>query len=150
MPYIVEVDQSGKIEQSGPTVLAFSDGISHAILVPSEVKTEGFHTLRKRGKSREIALLLLFSACLYLLLKGHLDQLQKVIIDEEYTGQEDNIKSFLLEYAKRRGQFWEPERVDFARVGKGSPADKKARAVREGKDKGYREIALEELLELVE
>jgi len=149
MTHVVEVDQSGKIEQSGPTVLAFSNGISHAILIPSGVKREGFRALLRRGKTKDIARLLLFSACLYLLIKDHLDHLQKVIIDEEYTGQEGNIRSFLLEYIKRDGRFFEPENIDFARVGKGSPADQKARAVRAGRDKGYRKVTLKELLELV-
>ena len=36
----VEVDQSNKIEQSGPTVLAFANGNSSAIVIPSIVKNE--------------------------------------------------------------------------------------------------------------
>jgi len=48
MLYVVEVDQSRKIEQSGPTILAFSDGISHAIVVPSTVKTQALRALRDK------------------------------------------------------------------------------------------------------
>lgn len=188
MAYVVEVDQSIKIEQSGDTVLAFADGISHAIVVPSHVKTEGFRALRRRGKSKEIAYLLLFSASLYLLLKealwdfawsspwttvhgpytgtivpferenhakshralkDYLDLLDSILIDQEYWGHGSRIKSFLLEYIKRDGLFLEPDKIHFGQVGRGSPSDQKARAVREGKDQNYRTITVEEMLVLV-
>ena len=149
MPYIVEVDQSTKIEQSGDTVLAFSDGISDAILVPSRVKTQAFRALRDKGKSKKIAQLLLFSACLYLLFKDHLNQFQRVEIDIEYPEKDADIRANLLRLIWRQDPAFEPEKIVFRRVGKGSPADKKARAVREGKDKECRKITLEELLELV-
>lgn len=95
MPHIIEVDQSIKIERPGDTVLAFANGISHAIIIPSQVKTEAFRALWKRGKSRKIARIMLFSACIYLLVKDSLPDIQRIIIDEEYTGQEANIRSFL-------------------------------------------------------
>lgn len=41
MPYIVEADQTGKIEQtSWDTVLAFSDGLQRAIRIPAKVKMD--------------------------------------------------------------------------------------------------------------
>ena len=45
MKHTVEVDQSIKIEQLGDTVLAFSNGISHAIIVPARVKREALSVL---------------------------------------------------------------------------------------------------------
>jgi hypothetical protein len=145
----VEIDQSGKIERPGPTVLAFSNGITHAILIPSNVKRASLYTLQQKGKSRQLAYLLVFSAGLCLLIKTHLKQLQKVIIDEEYTGHEADIKSFLLEYVKKTGQIFEPENIHFARIGKSSPADKKAGAVRKGDDKTYQKVSLKEMLKLL-
>lgn len=149
MSHIVEVDQSIKIEQSGDTVLAVSNGISHAIIIPSDVKREGLRVLREKKKRVKQAPILLFAACLYLLLKDHLPKLQRVIIDTEYTGQENNIKSYLLGYIKKDGQAFSPENIVFSRVGKSSPADKKARAVREKQDNQYRKVTLEELLRLI-
>ena len=73
MPYVVEVDQSRKIEQSGPTVLAFSNGISHAIVIPSSVKTQSLRALKDKRKSTKEARILLFATCLYVLLKDYLD-----------------------------------------------------------------------------
>lgn len=149
MPYVVEVDQSRKIEQSGPTVLAFSDKISHAVVVPPKVKTQALRVLREKGKPRKEAQILLFTACLYLLLEDYLDQLQRVEIDIEYPGKDANIKAGLLRLIWRKAPAFEPEQLVFRRVGRGSPADQKARAVREGKEPGYREITFEELLELI-
>lgn len=149
MAYVVEIDQSIKIEQSGDTVLAFSNSISHAIVIPSKVKREGFRALKEKGKSKERAQLLLFAAGVFLLLEDYLDQLERVEIDVEYTEKDADIKSFLLRLIWARSPTFEPERIIFRRVGKGSPADKKARAVREGRDKDYRQITAKELLSLV-
>ncbi|MBI3942293.1 MAG: hypothetical protein HY326_04710 [Chloroflexi bacterium] len=148
--HVIEVNQSIKIEQSGATILAFSNGISHAILIPQSVKQKALAVLKERGKTKDTARNLLFCACLYLLLKDHLEQIEEVVIDEEYTGNDRSIRSFLLEYIKRDGRYIEPERIVFARIGKGSPADKKARMVRSGKDQEYRVVTLEELLEVVQ
>lgn len=149
MLYTVEVDQSIKIEQSGDTVLAFAGEISHAVVIPSSVKNEGIQALLDRKKSKRQAHLLLFSACLYLLLKDHLPILSNVVIDEEYTGQEVDIKSFLLNYIRRDGYFFDPKSISFSRIGRKSQAHKKVEAVRLGRDKGYRKITLEEILRVI-
>ena len=84
----IEVDQSGKIEQTHKdTVLAFSNEISYAVLIPARVKREAINLLRitgKRGKSLYISL---FAVALYQLLKGHLDRVDLIAIDMEYEGK---------------------------------------------------------------
>ena len=149
MRHTVEVDQSTKIEQSGPTILAFANKISHAVLIPSRVKRAGFHALKAKGKSKAEALLLLFSAGLYLLLENYLDQIGPVVIDVEYPGKHKDIKAALLRYIYRNVGLFEPDRIIFRRITKKSPADKKARNVRLGKDKKYQKITVEELLGLI-
>lgn len=149
MLHTVEVDQSIKIEQPGNTILAFSNGIAQAIVISSRVKREGLQVLRAMGKSEKQGPIVLFSACLYLLLKEYLSDLQRVIIDTEYSGQEDNIKSYLLGYIKKDKQFFNPENIMFAAIGKSSPAHKKAMNVRLRKDNNYRKITLKELLKLL-
>ena len=62
MPHIVEVDQSIKIEQSGPTVLAFSNGIAGAIMIPSDVKTEAIRLLVYRKRTNLEARMIVFAA----------------------------------------------------------------------------------------
>jgi len=47
----IEVDQSGKIEQTNKdTVLALSNEISYAVLIPARVKREAINLLRATGK----------------------------------------------------------------------------------------------------
>ena len=48
MRHVVEVDQSIKIEDSGSTVLAFADGIAHAIEVSANVKLAALQALYDR------------------------------------------------------------------------------------------------------
>ena len=148
MPHIVEVDQSIKIEQSGPTVLAFSNGIAGAIMIPSDVKTEAIRRLVYRKRTNLEARMIVFAAGLYLLLRDRLGELGRIIIDVEYEGQEENIKAALLRYIRRTAPGYEADRIIFQRVGKKSPADAKARAVRTGRDRGYRRVTLGELLEV--
>jgi hypothetical protein len=149
MPYVVEVDQSIKVEAPGDTFLAFSDGISYAIKVPFSVKQKGLQALRNRGKPKKRAKLLLFAACVFLLLESHLEQLQRVTVDNEYDGRQTDIKSFLLEYIRRKDPTFQPERIEIRAIGKRSPADHLAGAVRRGKREADRTITAEELLSVV-
>jgi len=146
---VVEVDQSVKIEQSGETVLAFANGQKAAIVIPQRVKRAAFATLIAKGKSRNTATLLLFAACLYLLLKNQLKKMKKIIIDVEYEGKDTDIKAFLLRYIRRTTSDFDEEMIVFRRIGKHSPADQKAREVRKRTDKDYRKIVLKELLRVV-
>ena len=96
-----------------------------------------------------MAHLLLFAACLYLLLDQHLHQLRKIVIDIEYPGKNVDIKAFLLRYIRRQIPDFEADKITFQLIGKKSPADFKARRVREKRDKRYRKIGSKELIKLI-
>ena len=49
MRTVIEVDQSNKIEQPRSTTIAFSDGVSFAIILPHKMKTEAVRDGRDRG-----------------------------------------------------------------------------------------------------
>jgi hypothetical protein len=149
MKNVVEVDQSIKIEDAGATVLAFANGIDNAVTMPSKVKRLALSTQVLQGRSREVARLKLFAVGLYLLLENYLEHLERVDIDTEYTGHEQRIREFLLILIWRRYPGFESWRVTFKQVGKKSPAHKKAERVRKRKDKGYRTLTTEEVLELL-
>lgn len=78
----VEVDQSGKIEDTRvATVVAFSDGIHRAVLVPAQAKRECSAVLRARGKARPAILTQVFATVLYLLLKDHIQDIALAIAE---------------------------------------------------------------------
>lgn len=118
----MEIDQSIKIEDSGDTYLAFSNGTSYSICIPFAVKQRGLQALRERGKSRKQSMLLLFAACLFLLVKDHITRIDLLIIDNEYDGHQDDIRSFLYEYLRRMNLSIQIETIIIAEITKKSRA----------------------------
>ena len=147
---VIEVDQSNKIEQPRSTTIAFSDGVSFAIILPHKMKTEAVRYLRNQGKTKQTAHVLIFAAGVFLLLRDYLNQVHRVVIDVEYPGWEDTIKAFLLQRTRRTQTDFEAWRITFDQIGKSSQAHRKANAVRDGRDKGYRIIRIEEMIEALE
>lgn len=149
MRHNVEVDQSIKIEQPGSTVLAFSNGIDFAVIISHTIKCEAVRKLRAKGKSKDVAHILVFAAGVYLLLADFLDELHQVVVDTEYVGHDALIKSFLLRHIWQERPDFDDSCIMFAQVGKKSPAHIKAEAVRRRKDKDYRQAELQEMLRLL-
>ncbi|MFQ5850974.1 MAG: hypothetical protein ACE5JU_10350 [Candidatus Binatia bacterium] len=149
MPYIVEVDQSNKVEDSGDTFLAFSDGILQVIKVPSRVKQVGLQALKERGKPDKRAKLLLFAACVFLLLEDHLERLEQVTVDNEYDGRESDVRSFLFEYIRKKHPHFRIEDIVIRSIGKGSPAHILAWEAYSGKRTVDKTIAQKEILAVV-
>jgi hypothetical protein len=147
MHHVVEVDQSGKMGAKGPTALAFSDGIDHKILIPAAVKRECIEALRFRGKTGKVLYVQLFSVALFLLLKGHLEQMSQVTIDREYPSKDKQIKEFLLNLFKRAGTQVPAGAITFRRIGRKSNAHKKALATFRGTLEPDRVISTQDLLE---
>lgn len=149
MRHVVEVDQSIKIEQAGTTVIAFSNGIQHAVVVPSSVKRFGLRLLQGRGMPKNTAVLHLFAVCLFLLLEDYLPILQRVVIDMEYSGQERFIRQLLLMHIHKRVPLFPEENIVFKQIGKRSAAHSKANRVRERKDGRYRKVKSSDLRDLL-
>jgi hypothetical protein len=149
MAYIVEVDQSGKIgDTKVPTVLAFSNQESHSILIPATVKRACVRFLRAYYRHLQQLYMKLFAAALFLLLQKHLERISVIVIDTEYPGQEGIIKGMLLNYIRRVVPGFPKEQVIFRKIGKRSPAHKKAYTTYRGEIKENRTINSEELLRL--
>lgn len=129
----VEVDQSRKVEEPGDTALAFSDGIDHTILVPNKVKQAAFGLLWARQKTKKVATIWLFAACVFLLLKDYLHVIEHVTIDVEYAGRESDIKGILLMLIRHECPTFTKDKISFARVEKKSPAHDLAWTVHRGK-----------------
>jgi hypothetical protein len=146
----IEVDQSGKLGDTRvPTVLAFSNATSYAILIPATVKRVCLQELRRQGQTGTTLYLRLFAVGLFLLLKDHVQNFTQVTIDVEYPGHNDKIKEYLLALFRRAGLSVEKDTFRFDRIHRGSKkpaAHDKAYYTFQGKMKPDKVITLEELL----
>ncbi len=147
----IEVDQSGKIEQTAVnTVLAFSDGGQRTLLIPAQVKRQALAYLRGREKSRRSSVLLVFSAALFLLLREIAEQITLVIIiDREYEGHEATIRGRLLQLLREAGLQVHADAIAFGLVGKKSEAHYLAWRVNKGEISPDHQVTLSELLEVL-
>lgn len=148
--HTVEVDQSGKIEQTNTdTVLAFANGISYSIRIPARIKRSAFAYLRGHHpevQERKMLPLRMFAAGLYLLFRSHLACLGVIRIDVEYVGREADIKALLLRLIWRDLPSFDANRIVFHHVGKGSSAHAVAAEVAKSRRIADEIISLDTLL----
>lgn len=116
-----QIDQSGKIEQTNKvTIIAFSNGKSGSVKLSSTDKRYLQDIYRQAGKSKSFALQV-FSALLYALLEKFKLEKIMLVIDKEYPGHEDLIRSYLIQLARKRDKIkLSPEEIRFGLVGKSS------------------------------
>ena len=123
MAHFVEVDQSGKFEDTRTdTVVAFSNGISFSVLIPATVKRDCITILRKKVSSGATTYTRLFTTSLFFLLRTYIERIGRATIDIEYMGKEDQIKQHLLHLLRREGHEVSSDQLGFGYVGKHSPA----------------------------
>jgi hypothetical protein len=144
----VEVDQSVKLENTAKaTVIALANGKTHIIVIPASVKVVCIERLRSRGIESFRQITMLFATSLYLLLKEHMGELQQIVVDVEYQGHTEFIKSHLMNLFRRDGLIVRSDQIVFAHVGKESPAHKTAILVTRRKRRPDRIISEEEILQ---
>jgi len=128
------VDQSIKIgDTQSPTVLALSNDIQRAILIPASVKRECIQSLRGRWTPETTLYIRLFAAGLFLLLRELLASADWITIDVEYPGHERDIKRDLMLLARRARLTVDPSVIHIDHIGKNSPAHHLALATLRGK-----------------
>jgi hypothetical protein len=141
-----QVDQSGKIESHGSTILTLSNDKEYTIRIPAREKRAAMAYLTHRGGgSRKLNRLRLFAVALYYLLQ-ELPPGERVTIDVEYTGHEQDIRSMLLNLLWKDNPRFDPGNIIFGYVGKKSPAHQKALAVYRGKAKAHIILKADDLL----
>jgi len=151
--YRIEIDQSGQIGRlNTDTVFAFSDGISYAIVIPAGVKRAAYQSLKQRYRQVREPYLALFAAGVFLLIEDFLNQIDRMLIDEEFTGKEAQIRGRLLNHIRQKRPNFTKDRIAFWRIGKRSRAHLKAYAIyrarrkRRGQARPDKIITLKELL----
>lgn len=145
----IEVDQSGKIETSHLTALAYSNGQQYTIVIPTRVKREVIARLRARGLSRAQAAVHIFAAALWLLLRDVIQQATNIAIDTEYSGHEAGIKAELVQLSVSAGTPIASHAIWFTHIGKKSGAHRRAIEVYRGERAADRVITIGDLLLLL-
>lgn len=143
----IEVDQSGRTDVlTDDTVLAFSDGIQAAILIPADVKRQCYQRLKATGLRKRLIGIRLFAAGLVLLPRPYIATLELITIDLEYDGWEATIKEHLLRHLREEQPDLSNQQIAFGRIGKGARAHDVALATYRGDREPDRRIGVEELL----
>lgn len=148
---IIEIDQSGKVEQTGKdTVVAFADqkGFKRSIKISAREKRKLQKFFRKMGKPRFYTHKV-FAVLVYLLLKSNISKFDRIIIDPEYPGYEDLLTNLIAELLKVSYKRFELDRIVFKRVGKHSKAHVVANGVFRGEEKPTVLITAEEVLKII-
>lgn len=142
----IEVDQSIKVEDPGDTVLALSNNIDFAILIPDAVKKAAKRELNSRGVSGPTRTLRMFSAALFLLLRNYLDDVSLVTIDDEYGGHSKEITHLLLRLIWRVKPDFPKDCFEIREITRKSPAHRKAWETKQGNMKPNKKIKAGEFL----
>jgi hypothetical protein len=138
------------MEQSGDTTLAYSNDKQKAILIPAAVKRDVMNCLRREGKNDKTAILLMFAAGLFLLLRDVIAQANLVIIDQEYEGNEGIIKNRLLQMLRADGRNISPDTLVFGNVGRHSQAHHLAMITGRRQTPPAHRVTLVEMLRAIE
>jgi hypothetical protein len=124
------VDLSAKAEQLLlDSAIAVANGISWVFLVPSSATIHLERWIvskhgRKNFKYRVLAVLI------YIAIKDHLGELDQIVIDQDYSGEQPQatIKNLLLQFLRRNHATVPAEFIRFGQI-KGSRADILAKQV---------------------
>lgn len=145
----IEIDQSGKIEKTNKsTIIAFSNGVSSSVLVKAKDKQELQKFFRKMGKGR-VFVYNVFAILIFILIRPHLNQIDQVIIDDEYTGQSYLIKNFLMQNIKKDNPNFTARSILFRNIGRKSKAHLEAYGVALNKRKAAKVISAREVLKFL-
>ena len=117
----IEIDQSGKIENTHkPTVIGFSNTKNKTIIIFATEKQKLLRYFRKIGKQK-VFIYIVFATLICLLLKNE-KNIDQIIIDKEYPGQEALIKNYLLSFFRKTGRDIDKGSISFRQIGKKSKA----------------------------
>lgn len=114
----IEIDQSGKIENTSKhTFLAFSNTQHHVLKISSVEKRKLQKYFRDKGKSK-IFIYITFASLVILLLKNLKIKNIQIIIDIEYTGRGRLIKNLIKDLSPT----FPIDDISFHQIGKKSHA----------------------------
>jgi hypothetical protein len=122
-----QIDQSGKIEDTRiHTVIACSNKKQFSIMIKATTKRKIKKIYNLAGKPN-IYTIQVFSVLIYLLIEKANITPEMIVIDREYKGKEQLIKSYIMQLVFKRGKIkLSKEDLHFAEIGRKSQAHKTA------------------------
>ena len=112
----LEVDQSGRIERlDQDTVIAVSNNEQYCIKISKKLKREIYSAHRKKIKQIRYKL---FCIGVYYCIKKYLRKGYLIIIDNEYHGKNNLIKSILVSYINKEFGDFNTDFLRFNNIGK--------------------------------
>lgn len=129
-PYRIVVDESGKLEQPGETIFAYANDRSRVIRLKARDRDACMQQLPGRRFQKTLRI---FAACLFLLLKDivRVSTICKIVIDNEYTKHDRDIKTLLLTLLEQHQIAYPSGLITVENLSKKNPADQIAGRVRD-------------------
>ncbi|MEK6983943.1 MAG: hypothetical protein AABX33_05195 [Nanoarchaeota archaeon] len=116
----IEVDQSGKIEQTDiDSVVAFRNDEQYSVLLKKKIKVEILTEYRNKHVDIHYRL---FAILIFYCIRNHLHRIQLIVIDVEYERREADIKKHLLGFIRKEYFDFDKNLIIFSRIGKNSNA----------------------------
>mgnify|MGYP001593416979 CR=1 FL=1 len=143
----IQIDLSGRIETlNADSALALSNRVERTILIPARVKRHASQQLAARGVKPKMISVRMFAGAVFLLVKPLLGEVRIVVIDREFEGRENEIRSLLLALIRKAGYKLSGEAVQFRSVGQQARCQHLALATFRRQRKPDQKVALTELL----
>lgn len=115
-----EVDQSGKVELlSVNTIIACSNERQYSIKILKKIKQEIYYNYKNKIKQLKYKL---FCIGVYYCIEKFLKKPQLIMIDDEYHGRNNLVKSILVSYIRRKYKDFDERLIQFRNIGKNSNA----------------------------
>ena len=120
----IEVDQSGKVEQTDmDTVVAFRNSEQYSVLLKKKIKAEILNENRNKHKDIHYRL---FAVLVFYCIRNYLHKIQLIVIDIEYERRDADIKKHLLRFIRIDYPDFDKNLIMFSRIGKESKAHRLA------------------------
>lgn len=144
----IEIDQSNKIERTDKdTIIGMSNGKSFTVIIKAETKRKIQEEFRKCGKPKLFYYRTFMGGISLMLKYAKINEISKIIIDNEYPGNERLLRSIFMEMCSK--YFNNIPVVEFKSIGKNSGAHAVSYFTMRGKNKPGKIISFAEIKQLI-
>ena len=144
---IIQINQSNKIEKTNKdSIIGLANEVTFTVLVKRKIKRKLQEDFRRKGKPRLFVYRTFIASVVLLIKYAKLKNISKIVIDQEYYGQDKMLKSMFLEMWSRF--FKDIPEISFEGVGKKSKVHHICYFTMKGKYKINEVLEYEELRSL--